>query len=305
MEMIPEPDWESLPGALLLSKGTTMLIGETDSGKSTLAKYLIQRLISEHIPVCLIDADVGQSSLGLPGTICMKPFFNEYDLQSFFYENMSFVGTINPAKNILNIIATVKRMSDECRDIADISLIDTSGLVAGEIGERLKIGKVRTLNASHIIAIQKQDELEHILSLISGATIHRISVSKNIKARPLSTRIRYRNRKYDDYFYKSEMNSFILYSHDAMFCYKDQLFTIKDGVFTKDTVIGLNGDGNTMALGILEDISDNSITFSSPLNSLKNINRVIFSDITYPKEQRSPEKQEKEGSIKRLPIQNK
>ena len=293
MELIPEPDWESLPGALLLSKGTTMLIGETDSGKSTLAKYLVQRLISQHLPVCLIDADVGQSSLGLPGTICMKPFFNEYDLQSFFYKKMSFVGTINPAKNILNIIATVKRMSDECRDIADISLIDTSGLVAGEIGERLKIGKVGALNPSHIIALQKQIELEHILSLIPGANIHRISLSKDIKATPLSSRLQYRKRKYDDYFHKPEMNDFILYTRDAMFCYKDKLLNGEDRIFTKDTLIGLNSDDNTIALGILQDISDNSITFSSPLISLKQINRVIFGDITYSREQGCTEKKRK------------
>ncbi len=292
MEIIPEPDWESLPVMLLLRKSTTMIIGEPDSGKSTLAKYLIQRLVSQNITVSLIDADVGQSSLGLPGTICMKPFLTEYDLPSFLYEKMSFVGTINPAKNILKIISTVKRMSDECRDVADISLIDTSGLVAGEIGERLKISKVRALNPSHVIAVQKQNELEHILSLISGVDIHRISVPRNIRVRPLSARVQYRKRKYDDYFNRPEMDNFILYSRDAMFCCKDKLLNIKEGMFTKNTLIGLNSGDDTMALGILEDISDSSITFSSPLSSLKNINKVIFGDITYSREQRRTQKKE-------------
>ena len=69
-----EPDWEVLLHKLLQNKGTALIIGATDSGKSTLAKYLVQKLVSQNINVCLIDSDVGQSSLGLPGTICMKVF---------------------------------------------------------------------------------------------------------------------------------------------------------------------------------------------------------------------------------------
>jgi polynucleotide 5'-kinase involved in rRNA processing len=52
-------------------------------------------------------------------------------------------------------------------------------------------------------------------------------------------------------------------------------------LFQKNTAIGLNHNDYTIALGILADISDNSITFSSPLGSIKNIERVIFGDITY------------------------
>jgi polynucleotide 5'-hydroxyl-kinase GRC3/NOL9 len=280
MEIISEPDWKVLFHKLLQNKGTALIIGATDSGKSTLAKYLIDGLVSHNINVCFIDSDVGQSSLGLPGTICMKVFSTESDLRAFSYEKISFIGTINPAKRISHIINTVKMISDTCIKISDITLIDTSGLVSGEIGERLKTGKISALNPNHIIAVQRQNELEHILSLISDIHIHRIIVSNNIKARPLATRIQYRKKKYDDYFRESEMNDFILYSNDATFLYNSKTFSMREGLFKKNTVIGLNHNDDTIALGILEDISDNSITFSSPLNSIRYIDRIIFGDIT-------------------------
>jgi len=285
MEIISEPDWEVLLNKLLQNKGTALIIGATDSGKSTLAKYLLERLVSQNMNVCFIDSDVGQSSLGLPGTICLKVFSTQSDLKAFSYEKMSFIGTINPAKRISLMINTVKMISDTCRKISDITLIDTSGLVSGEIGERLKTGKISALNPNHIIAVQRQKELEHILSLISDILIHRITVSNNIKARPLATRIQYRKKKFNDYFLESEMNDFILYSHDATFLYDNRAFNTREGLFNKDTVIGLNHNDDTIALGILADISDNSITFSSTLGSIRCINRIIFSDITYARDQ--------------------
>ena len=281
MEIISEPDWEVLIHNLLQNKGSALIIGATDSGKSTLAKYLVQKLVSQNITVCLIDSDVGQSSLGIPGTICMKVFSTQSDLKAFSYEKMSFIGTLNPAKRISLIINTVKMISETCNKISNITLIDTSGLVAGELGEKLKIGKIRALNPNHIIAVQRQNELEHILSLISDIPIHRIIVSNNIKARPLATRIQYRKMKFNDYFRESEMNDFILYSHDATFLYNGKAFSMREGLLKKNTVMGLNHNDDTIALGILEDISENSITFSSPIDSIKDINRVVFGDITY------------------------
>jgi len=280
MEIISEPGWEVLFNNLLQNKGTAMIIGATDSGKSTLAKYLTVKLVSQNMNVCLIDSDVGQSSLGLPGTICSKVFSTESDLKAYSYEKMSFIGTINPAKRISLIIHTVAMISDTCKRVSDIMLIDTSGLVAGEIGERLKIGKIRDVKPEHIIAVQNQNELEHILSLIPNTRIHRIMVSQNIKARPLAIRIQYRKKKYDNYFRESAMNEFILYSRDTAFVYNSRAFSMREGMFKKGTLLGLNHDNDTMALGILGDISDNSITFSSPVNSIRQIDRIIFGDIT-------------------------
>jgi len=280
MEIIPESEWDGLYGELISHKGTAIIIGATDSGKSTLAKYLLQRLISENIKVCLIDSDVGQSSLGLPGTVSIKLFCNQKDMEDFMFEKMSFMGTVNPAKKIPFIINTTKRMVDMCRINSDITLIDTSGLVVGETGKALKISKIRSVKPEHIIAVQRYDELEHILELIETSRIHRIKTSQAAKIRTVAIRTQYRKKKLQNYFNKNETSDFLLKANEIKFFYNNKPFIPNKDTVKKGTLIGLNHGEDTIALGILNDISENSVTFRSPIKSIKNINKVIFGDMT-------------------------
>jgi len=50
-------------------RGTIMVIGASDTGKSTLARYLFQELCRAGLRVAYLDGDVGQSTLGLPTTM--------------------------------------------------------------------------------------------------------------------------------------------------------------------------------------------------------------------------------------------
>lgn len=280
MEIIPESEWEVLFKELVKSKGTAMIMGSTDSGKTTLARYLIHNLISEEIKVCLVDSDVGQSSLCLPGTISMKVFCNEKDLEDFTFERMCFIGSVNPGKKISSIIDGAKRMSDICRELSDISLMDTSGLIFGELGKALKIGKIKAVKPGFLFALQRHDELEHILELVKDIHIHRIKVSHMAKARNREVRIRYRKKKLDDYFNQSDVTEFLLHIHEASFFYNNRTFSLKEGLFQDGTLIGLNHDEDTIALGIIDYMNDTSITFRSPIQSIKTINKVVFGDIT-------------------------
>lgn len=279
MEIVPEPEWEGLLDELVRQKGTALLLGATDSGKSTLAKYLIKRLVVKHIRVSLVDADVGQSTLCLPGTISMKIFNGQRDVDQFTFEKMFFVGSTNPATKIPLMINRTKRMADICREKSEITLIDTTGLVSGELGKVLKIGKVRAVNPEHIIAVQRSDELEHILNLIEGIPIHRIIASRMAKIRDREERMRYRKRKFLDYFSGIEVSEFLLHEHDVKFLYDEKSFSLKEKDFQEGTVIGLNHNGDTIALGIIVEITGTSIIFKSRIPSLKGINRVVFGDI--------------------------
>ncbi len=284
MEIIPEPEWDELVTKIQTPGSVTMLIGETDSGKSSLAKYLVRRLVMQRKAVCYVDADVGQSSLGLPGTISLNTFRNEADIARFVFERMSFVGTINPATNIAGITATVKRMVDAARSSVDIVLIDTSGLVHGEAGERLKISKLRAVAPAHLVAIQKGSELEPILRQCPEMRVHRLSVSRHIAPRPVARRVQYRRNKYRDYFRTAPLHACVLSPREAPFVYRNVAFAMRRSAFRSGTVIGLDAHDRTIALGILEDASDDSITFASPLPSTKGVRTVVFSDIVFDDE---------------------
>ncbi len=167
IEIIPEPEWGYLLGKLIRYKGVALIMGETDSGKSTIARYLIKRLVSKGITVSLVDSDIGQSSLGLPGTISMKVFRDERDYETFRFQRMSFLGTANPAIVIPMMIKTCGRMVDLCRKTSEITLVDTTGLVSGRLGKTLKTGKMERIRPEHIIAVYRGQELEHILESAS------------------------------------------------------------------------------------------------------------------------------------------
>ncbi len=279
MTVIPEPSWETLTEGLLKGKETAIILGATDSGKSCLARYLIGRLVSEGVSVCLIDSDVGQSSLGLPGTISMKEFKKKDDLEDFVFERMSFIGTLNPAKRIIPIVEAVQRLAGMCRKTSEVTVIDTSGLIYGEIGKALKLGKIKAVRARYIIAVQREDELEHILRMIENVEINRIKISRYAEIRNVTTRTNYRRKKFDAYFHAPYMSDFLFYVNETKFFYDGKPSDPKGSMCKKGSIIALNRGEDTIALGIVEDISDGAVTFRSPIRSLKKINRVVLGDI--------------------------
>jgi polynucleotide 5'-hydroxyl-kinase GRC3/NOL9 len=278
-EIIPEPEWEYLLGKLIRYKGVALIMGETDSGKSTIARYLIKRLVSKGITVSLVDSDIGQSSLGLPGTISMKVFRNERDYKTFRFERISFLGTANPAMVIPMMIKTSGRMVDLCRKTSEITLVDTTGLVSGRLGKTLKTGKMQRIRPDHIIAVCRGQELEHILESASEVNIHRIRRTTNVKTRSRAARIRYRCGRLQDYFNQAPLFRFVVDEDNARFFYRARPFGPADHA-PEGTIIGLNRYKDTIGLGVVLLHSAGSVTFKSPVKSAKRINRVILGDIT-------------------------
>lgn len=279
MKIIPEVKWKNLIEDLNNIRGASMIIGATDSGKSSLLKYLLKELLRKNLVTSVIDSDVGQSSLGLPGTVCMRVFYNEHDFDKFTFEKMSFVGTINPAMNMSTIISITSEMTKICRENSDFMLIDTSGLISGEIGKNLKILKIKSIQPEHIIALQRENELENILNFVENSYVHRIPVSRMVQIRTREERILYRKLKFKDYFSNCKLNNFIVSKNSIICYYKKNSFIPKYADCLKGKLIGLNYNDETKALGIVNEIDDGSIIFTSPIDSLKNINKIIFGDM--------------------------
>lgn len=282
MEIVPGPEWQTLLSDITeLGRGVVMIVGDTDSGKSSLARYLIKQLLADSIKVSLVDTDVGQTSLGLPGTISFREFSSAEDVENFVPDKMFFVGAVNPATRIPLIIRITGTATEECRQKSDIVLIDTSGLVSGKIGEALKAAKIRAVHPERVIALQKSDEIEHILKLAEEVDISRVVVSAMVRARDTVSRVRYRKKKYEDYFGDGGQTEYLVHVREAEFAYNDRPVSSKRGDVPGGNVIGLNHGDETLALGLLTEISDDWVTFRSPLKTLKKINRIVFGDITF------------------------
>ena len=79
MEIIPPKEWYAPLDVLEKEKGIAILLGATDTGKSTLAKFLIFNLCQRGLMVALVDADIGQSFLVPPATIGFAVFKSDPD----------------------------------------------------------------------------------------------------------------------------------------------------------------------------------------------------------------------------------
>lgn len=277
MRIIPEPGWEGVAEDLIRHKGTTLVMGATDSGKSTVAKYLIRELISRDIRVSLVDSDIGQSSLGLPGTISMKIFHGPEDLEEFRPDKVFFVGDVNPAKKIPILLEGTKRMVDAAKaEGVRCILVDTTGLISGGLGERLKIGKIRAIKPRHVIALQRSEELEHILSLIKFTRIHRLNVSGHLRKRSREKRAKYRSRRYAEYFSGSRtvLRPFkgLEFLHNGK---KIEVEGIKPG-----RLMGINRGEETFAFGIFKGIRMGKIAIRTPLKSFHGVDRILIGDVS-------------------------
>jgi polynucleotide 5'-hydroxyl-kinase GRC3/NOL9 len=158
---VPEEWLKLVQGELT---GTVMLVGATDTGKSTLARWLVEKACTRGRTTAWLDADLGQSSLGIPGTLNLVTAAGEpaaaADRAAFF------VGSTSPRGHMLQILAGSCRLRDLARSRgADPVFIDTSGLVAEEFGGgALKEWEVELLRPTAIIALQRGRELEHLLA---------------------------------------------------------------------------------------------------------------------------------------------
>jgi polynucleotide 5'-hydroxyl-kinase GRC3/NOL9 len=279
MEIVPGAGWEDLCDELLKAGGRAVILGATDSGKSTLVRYLAAKLLEAGISVCLVDADVGQSALGLPGTISMKRFIRGKDLNDYRFKRMFFIGDVNPARRISSMIHGAKRMTTACGQASGMTLIDTTGLISGRAAEVLKVGKIRAINPRHIIALQRGNELETMLGLVPDIRIHRPGVSPMARARTAPERSAYRRKKFWDYFNCHESVKFRLNEKEKRLLYKGKSCELRSGLFPEGTVVGLNRGEETLALGLVIETGDGAVTFRAPLASLERVNAVEFSDI--------------------------
>jgi polynucleotide 5'-hydroxyl-kinase GRC3/NOL9 len=181
------------------------------------------------------------------------------------------------------LIETTQRMAGLCRKRTEITLIDTTGLVSGDLGKALKTGKIRAVEPDWVIALQKGDELEHLLSVMDDFRIIRIRSSSEVKARSMAERFRYRNRKLEDYFSGPAISEFILRRNEVRFIFDNKPFDPKEEDLKEGMIIGLNHDEDTLALGLVAESHAGSITFSSPLKSIKKIRSIVLGDMILQK----------------------
>lgn len=185
-----------------LPQGTIMILGASDSGKSTFARYLLHQLYSNEHRLGYLDCDMGQSTLGLPATlnlVIMPPQSGEGEFLTYF------VGHISPRAHMLPLVVGAYKLQRQAQLLGSTELIvDTTGLVdpaAG--GVALKHSLIEILEPAALIGLRQGAELEPILRPWyhhPHLQVFELSVVPRAMSKPREARIRRRHQRWLRYF---------------------------------------------------------------------------------------------------------
>ena len=151
---------ETILNDISSSKKKLMIIGETDSGKSTLATYLINMALQKDMKVCIVDGDIGQGDLAPPG--CIGAAMIEryvYDLRDVNPDLFEFLGYISPRFIRDIVIEKIKKIISNVEEKNwNLCIINTDGYIANE-GMDYKLEMVERINPNMIVCFKDVDKM--------------------------------------------------------------------------------------------------------------------------------------------------
>jgi polynucleotide 5'-hydroxyl-kinase GRC3/NOL9 len=269
-------EWEQLKLARL--HGLLLVIGATDIGKSTFARYLYHRLCIDSRRVAYLDGDPGQSTLGPPATMTLT--LNQPGQVIFPPQGQtwrSFVGAVSPRGHMLPLLVGASRLAVSARAAgADTIIYDTTGLIdPAQGGTALKLAKINLLQPDAVLAIQRGRELESLLVPLRRSRRVRVvdlppSPARQVRDTP--ARQAYRAAQFAGYFTQARSRT-IDWQRLAVFPAPH---------FSLNQLIALeNAAGFALGLGIVQqhDVKASQVMLYTPLNSLAEVDALNLGDI--------------------------
>lgn len=282
MDIKVEEEWIKAKDEFIKSGKKLIVIGCSDSGKSTFILYLANEIYKTGKKVGILDLDIGQSNIGPPGTIgfgIVKKNLNS--LLETESEKLYFIGDVSPKGNLLQMIVGGFKLLNEMEKYnLDYILIDTTGLVDGLIGEVLKQNKIEILNPDFIILFEENNERENLIKpfIFDNKIILRLKPSSNSIERTRLERIEYRNNRFREYFFNSK--EFEIYFKEENILTSN----LKKFIPLQNSIVGfLDKDRFLICLGVLKkiDLDKNTIIVNLPESDFKRIKFIKFSNLQY------------------------
>ena len=193
---------QSLPAG-----ATVLLLGGTDTGKTTFAARVACHLAenSEHIAV--VDADIGQSEIAPPGTVGVAWARADTErLSDLKPAGTFFVGSFSAsALPLEHATATVQAVRHARERNAERILVDTTGYVIGPTARRLKCAKAALIQPDLILAFGANTNSELLAlaqsaSAICGAELRIVPVPEGVQRKPTAQRATRRQTRFAAYF---------------------------------------------------------------------------------------------------------
>jgi polynucleotide 5'-hydroxyl-kinase GRC3/NOL9 len=259
-------------------EGTILVVGATDTGKSTFARYLYQRLTAHHDRLAFVDGDMGQATLG-PPTMMTLALSSSHD-DSFPPTGCrfrAFVGDISPCGHMLPTVVGARKLVDKARHEGATAIVfDTTGLIApSQGGGALKRALVELLEPQIVVALQRGSELEHLLVPLRRRHRTRVidrRVAGAVQRRDVANRQKHRAEQFRCAFETARSLKI-----DWL-----DLAVIPSPSFSQHRLVALeDADSFVLALGIVTGLerSRHTVELKTPLSSLDQVDALHLGDL--------------------------
>ncbi|MGD9503558.1 MAG: Clp1/GlmU family protein [Syntrophobacteraceae bacterium] len=179
-----------------------LVIGPSDSGKSTYCRSLLRRLLHAGGAAALVDADIGQKDAGPPGAITWALPAPSAPPWSMTHEGLFFIGAVSPAGRFTLMAEGVRSMVEdaETRLSAPRTLvINTTGFIHGP-GRALKRLKILAAAPDVIVGMGDDPDVEAIMEEHADAIHIRVNISMRAASKTSVARREARQKAFQKYF---------------------------------------------------------------------------------------------------------
>jgi len=269
----PSDDWRAALDQVLDAR-VTVVVGASDAGKSTLVAALASALASHGARVAVVDSDVGQSEIGPPTTVGLGYVSGPVTrLSEAAPLALQFVGVSSPARDVRGVVDATRRMTERARHegFAHV-LVDTSGLVSGWPGRLLKQQKLEAVAPDLVLVLERDDECAPIVRRFEGLThprVLRLPARGRLRSRSQTARRDHRAQALDGYLRDAHLMSL---ARSAI------TLELPPGLDPDDCAGALCGlddaRGNTLALGVIQDVSSAAVRVLAPLSGAVGVTNV-------------------------------
>nr|MDQ2686464.1 hypothetical protein [Armatimonadota bacterium] len=149
---------------------SVLLLGATDSGKTTFVWDATQALLRAGRTVAVVDCDLGQSEIGPPGTLGVG-FAEPTNLDALrSLRHLTpvasyFIGAMSPVRHTLDVCVGACQMTRVAKKRRpDVTLIDTCGWTLGPAACRFKRHLTELLVPHTVFAFARGAELDPLLA---------------------------------------------------------------------------------------------------------------------------------------------
>lgn len=260
---------------------TVMLVGDTDTGKSTLSIYLANMAIRNGLIPSIIDGDIGQGDLAPPTAIGAAVLSKQLvDLRDVNASQFEFIGGISPIGFESLIAKKLRSIFDRIRtsSLANICIVNTDGYVRNS-GLQYKAMIAEELQPDAVICLGENVELFERQRQHKAVSYQILCARRS--SHVYKSRFERLNRRLDQFLRFVGHGSSIAKLSNIKFDYMNELFSPTD-LFNqppskwrletesmRGMFVGLGSNGSVIGFGVIinVDLGNNIIHTQTNINS--------------------------------------